>query len=475
MATGFEHGTLAGAATGNALDQRYVEAIDNPAAFALHADYARSGSYGCRMTGPGGATLTRMYWSSGILLVSDKRVYRMWGRHQSGSAVFFASDDAGSIKSTFRYNAADSTIRANAFDNAGVSIATEVVSTVTVATGAWFRLDVYVDQSANPWIVKWRVNGTDQADLSVPTPAANCDFAIIGTPTNTTFNGALTFDYDDIAISIDAADWPLADGRIVGLKADPSGTLTVSGSASNFGTFSSNGTVSAWNATTARDAIGELPPTIGASADGLVQTAAAAFDYVQIPMETYPLAESEYVHGARMLACGWAASSTAATIGFYSWNGTTQTLINSTGDPNFDNSTTSPAWVCEILAPGDIATQAQLSALALRVGFSDDATPDIGIHAVYVELAVGDAGLRRVLGLEDDTFTVDYAFNPATSAPISYVITTPAGTRGASFTYTRSGTPAVITVGPGASHVERIDGAVDVSSVSDIELLPDPA
>lgn len=109
-------------------------------------------------------------------------------------------------------------------------------------------------------------------------------------------------------------------------------------------------------------------------------------------MTSYTLAAGESVSGARMLAPGWAVSATAATFGFrYLTTGAEVTLQAGTVDPNFDNSTTAPAWVCKMLTLADVDTQAELDALKFRVGFSSDATPNVGIHAIACEVAIKEA------------------------------------------------------------------------------------
>jgi hypothetical protein len=165
--------------------------------------------------------------------------------------------------------------------------------------------------------------------------------------------------------------------------------LTVNGDTANFNTFTANGTLAAWDASTARSAIADAAPKVGPAADGIAQVAAAPGDYVQVPMSSYTLQDGESVMGVRMLACGWAASGTAATIGFRSWNGITESVLSPTADPNFDADTTNPAWLCRQLPAADVHTQVELDALAFRIGFSDNTAAPVGIHAIYAEVAVG--------------------------------------------------------------------------------------
>jgi hypothetical protein len=270
-----------------------------------------------------------------------------------------------------------------------IGTGTEQLSAATVAADTAYGLDLLLDTSTGTHTAKWRLNQVDQTDATL----AAASQAITGPQLGWTTAATATVRYGNLVVSKVKSHYPLGPFKVVTLKADPAGTLTVSGSTSNFNTFTANGTMAAWNATTARDAIDELPPTIGATADGLAQVAAASTEYVEIPLETYQAVSDEAIRGVRMLACGWAASGTTALIGFRSWDGTTEyTLFAAVDDPQFDNSTSTPAWVCQMVRADTgtrpVWTQTKLDALAFRVGFSGDATPDIGIHAIYAEVAV---------------------------------------------------------------------------------------
>jgi hypothetical protein len=269
------------------------------------------------------------------------------------------------------------------------------VSSSAISTGAWHWVELYFDISGATRTVDLWVDDVfvGQATGSgATTITSQIEFA------GSTNNPAWLM--DDLYIETDSADTisrPIGRHKVVMLSPDPAGTVTLSGTAGNFNTFTANGTLAAWNATTARNNIDEIPPTIGASADGFVQINLAGSDYVQVPMTSYALAQGEVVTAAEMRACGWATTTTGATIGFRSWNGSTETILFAVADANFDNSTTVPAWVCKMLTVADINTQAELDALEFRIGFSGDATPDIGIHTIYAEVAVKEGNPRPYL------------------------------------------------------------------------------
>lgn len=252
----------------------------------------------------------------------------------------------------------------------------------TLTTGVWHRIDFLYDGTTDT--LDWSVNGAPQDAATGSGYVTGLENLWIGADGGGFYSSTLRF--DDVLVSQTSGDYPLPDHKVVGLLVDPSGTLTVSGSTANFNTFTSNGTLAAWNATTARNNIDERPPTIGASSDGLVQVTTSATSYVEIPMTSYTLTAGETVMGGRMVAFGWATNANACTIGFRSYNGTTETDLFPAANPFFDNASANPLPVMLTLA--DINTQAEIDALAFRVGFSTDAAPDVGIHAIYAELAI---------------------------------------------------------------------------------------
>jgi hypothetical protein len=234
--------------------------------------------------------------------------------------------------------------------------------------------------------------------------------------------------------------------------------------------MASNATGGAWNATTARDSIDEVPPTVGASADGFCQVTAAASDYVEIPMETWQAAPTGNIRAVRMCVCGWAAAATAATIGFRGWEGSAETTLLAATDTNFDNTST-PAWVCQMYRPANGWTQAKLDALAFRVGFSDDATPDIGIHAIYAEVAVQTTTTQAMFGTSGDV-TVSAAYDVVTGGVSGLATATPAE-RGITLHYEINTSPTDVAVGAASSDTRTID-APDHPTTNYVAIYPDP-
>jgi hypothetical protein len=263
-----------------------------------------------------------------------------------------------------------------------------------VTTDTWYYVELSVDVSANPNVIAWQVDGSAQTGANQGQAATSISTISLGTTNSET----MTVRYDDVIVLTDtsAITFPIGPHKVEVLTVDAGATWTLTGTAANFSTFTANGTLdTSFTVTEARDRTDEWPPTVGAAADGWVQDAVAASDFLSSPMTSYTLGGGETVAGLRALVCGWATSTSGTNIRLDAFNGTTAETFFSLADPNFDNSTTNPAWVCRMLTTANYDTQGELDALALQGGWGTDANPDCGVHAWAVELAIqvgtGDA------------------------------------------------------------------------------------
>ena len=380
--TGFEFGTTTCWANGIA-GSRVVDAATGTPAIVTTSP--RTGTYCLEITAA--AAVENVAWTTDTLTTGQNRgrcVFAVYFPSSLPAAnVVLAEWHSTGWNGELRFNQATGKIAAGMEGGASTD-------GPTISPDTWYHIELYYDSSITTTAMDWWVDGTAQTQVSRAggTAGAVSQFNLGSSASQT-----LTARYDDLLIDTAAAAIPTQYNKhkVVVLKVDPAGTVTLSGTTGNFNTFTANGTLAAWNATTARNNIDELPPVFGASADGFCQITLQTTDYVQIPMTSYTLAGGETIAGLRMVAPGWATSTTAATIGFRSWNGTTETTLLAAADPGFDNTSTTSAWVCKMCTLADFDTQSELDALVFRVGFAGDATPDIGIHAIYAELAVKES------------------------------------------------------------------------------------
>ena len=476
MMAGFEWGTAAGLATGSAGNLIFDSIGGSP---AIVTTAPRSGAYCLELSSSAAAEYVQWSGTPSLGSASQILVARFGllfpSSLPSGDLDLFNISVASGTSTanqavTLRYRSASQSLGLQVRAVTDATNGTEQLSASTVSPDTWYGVDVRYDgTSSTTYLADWQLDGVAQTQATATGTVAP---SVGGVSLGWFGASTATVRYDDVVLSRTAGHFPLGDMRILPVKPDPAGTLTISGTTANFNTFTANGTMAAWNAATALTAISDLPPTISASADGIAQVTAAATDYVNIPMDTYNAAgNNAAVRAVRMYAAGWAASTTAATLAFRGFDGTTETALTATANPTFSNSTTAPGWVAKIYKPTSGWTQTQLDALAFRVGFSDDATPDIGIHSIMAEVCVRAGQSQTMFGAAGDV-QVTATTDPDSAGLIS-LTSQGADYKGMQLTYDVSGTPTNATVAPGGNRTDTI-GAPDAPTVDYVAIYPDP-
>lgn len=375
--SGFDFGSTDGIVTGNA-GNKVFDGVTGTLGVnvQLLTAAAYSGGYGLRCTGSSDLGWGTDSLGTGKTVITGVMRIKVSTDPAAAKTVFYHDTAAITQDVGIKYVPASDTFQA--FNGA-----TTQLGNVTVLPGEWHLLEWEYDCSGATHTFAWRIDGVAQTNCNRAKTASTVATLDLSGDAVT---GA--FDYDNVVVSVTAGDYPLGEHKVVLLSVDPAGTVTVNGTTGNFQTFAgATPTLTAWNATTARNNTDEIPVNVGSAQDGWAQITTASTDYVESPLTSYQLAPGETVAAGRLLAPMWAASATANTIGLRSWNGTTERTLFAAADPNADNSAT-PAWVCRMLTPADIDTQAELDALAIRAGFSTDAGVDVGVHAIYVEVAI---------------------------------------------------------------------------------------
>ena len=283
-----------------------------------------------------------------------------------------------------------------------------------------------------------------------------------------------TFHYAHPVLSRFYAAHPLSPHSVTMLVPETTGA-TVSGTAANFQRVTNNGTLAAVSGTEGA-LVDEFPPTVSASSDAVVQVNNAASDYIQFPMTTRVLAPDEIIAGVRMVAALWSGTgSGSGDLAIRGHDGLTETAL-ATASQILPGSTTTasatyPLWRSAMWsgASSGAWTPTRLAAAVLRMGFSADATPDMGVSAIGLEVATRVAPTARTLTVGADEMTADLVVNPYNSATVSYIVTNNAPARTATFAYSLAGVPQTpVTVAPGASTTVDIhaDAFGDVSDLT---------
>lgn len=449
---GFEQGTTAGLATGNALSGstncRYVESLAGSPAIVTTT--ARSGDYCLELASTAAAesvtSATRTI--SGAVQCGRMSVY--FPSLPSGDLEIM---EVGSAVATLRYITSGTKL------GLVVGTGTEQV-TAAISAATWYSIDWRLITSTTAHSCEWQITPDGGSATTLTTATFTAAGANTSFPTRFgwTTSSTATVRYDDIMLSSIRNAYPMGDYKIRVCRNHPSTVVTISGTTANFSTFSNNGTIAAWNGTTARDALRDYPPTIGGTAAGAVQITTATNDYMSIPMEPRTGGPTEVPKALRLLACGWAAAATAATISF-GVPGIVSRIVP-VADYGFDNSTTAPAWVCPILRPSTFGltswSQSTIDTLAISAGYSGDASPDIGLHWIGVEVAWKVLPRVQVAATEDGG-VINALIDGDWNIPQGYEIVAPAG-RGVSGEFIVAGSPVTHAVGAGLTETEVITG-----------------
>lgn len=434
---GAEHGLITGNTVSGLTNNKIAESAT--AGVSVSGTAARSGNYGWLYSSSSAAcnsihgTFTAMAGS----MLAGRSVWRLHFRFPTlpgaDADIWVLRDLSANALITVRF--------VDASDKIGITAGagTQVLSDTTITANQWVGVDIVTDFSTTAHKIDWRVDynaeltdttaGVVQTQATV-TGSANPTVASIRRGWTTSITATMHF--DDFANSAETQHYPIGDLRVLPRKVDPAGTVVLSGTSTNFGVMTANGaTISAWNATNARNAVDDIPPDLSGTRDAAGALLAHATDYIEFPVEPFDMAANKVnVRGQRAIVCLWAASATTATMRLAaSINGT---LISGAGtseaDPSADNTST-PVWVQFMIRPSTgrvVWNQTDSDGLRLRFG-SNDATPDIMVDAFVVEMAVVKARAEDLFGEAGQLTHVEAHRDPDTQALVGATVTNDSG------------------------------------------------
>lgn len=373
--TGFEFGTAVGAGAGPFDGTTGTVGTD----FDVVADPAVVGAYSGRVL-----TLNNKgyFWNTTTLGASKTALVvsrRFKFTTLPTAANDFTSIDvaASSDRAGFYYDPADQKV------HAWITSATQA-SSFTIAANTWYTLQFRFDCSANPNTLDWTLNGTSQTQVTNALGSSTIARYELGNRGGT---GGGVIEFDDVVVSVTAADYPLPMYQVRLVGVDTGGTTTEIGTANATVRFTANGTLDGThNSAAILTALSELPPLLGSTSSGVAQQTAGAGNAVEVPMANYTLTGGETIAYTRIYLAGWAASALAANLGLRAWNGTAETILHGDTVATGFDSTTNGAWYAFLYT--GVTDQTTLNALTVRMGYSTDVSPIVGAHAIYAELLI---------------------------------------------------------------------------------------
>lgn len=169
-------------------------------------------------------TASNSYFVSASLTSSDKWVARFFIRFATLPSADCALIALGSSsKGGAWFQQSDSKIYARA----GSATANGATG-VSVTTGQWYQIDVYLNSNANPWTCDVKVNGTACGQATNSAAGSSGTLLYVGNA-----NGTATMDafYDDLIITQGGADYPIGDGNVYAFVPTSDGTHNIAGAA----------------------------------------------------------------------------------------------------------------------------------------------------------------------------------------------------------------------------------------------------
>lgn len=243
-----------------------------------------------------------------------------------------------------------------------------------IADDEWHRIDLRWDSSADPYTWDVQIDGVDIDDEPITRTglsAANVTSYGIGANTAT---HTLTCLYDDLIYSETLADFPLGGHRVLSLVPTSDGTHVLN---SNIVLGDGSAIVNAYAA------LDEWPPTATTNhSDTITQPAIGASDYAEVRFPGPTLVSPETIHAVVGLAA-LGSDGTAANHGI-------TRIVGDVTDDIYDGdmSETANHYRTKLLtAPTGGWTEAAITALRARVGFSTDAADDPEWRALMLMVA----------------------------------------------------------------------------------------
>jgi len=491
--TGFGFGTATGIASGSTLLPGTAPFDAVTGSPAIVTTNPRSGAYCAELSSTSAAEhLTWGYASGGVLAYTEPTsLFAVVARLNVYFPTALPSGDvelcdiipSGTAGMTLWYRSASQKLAIK------VGTAADVLSDATVSADQWIGVDFRYDPRYTNHLVDWQVD-YNSATTDTTGPVAQTQAVGSGT-TRIESDGVnplafrlgwassrtATVRYADVFLSKVWGCYPIGDMRTTLVKPDQTGTPTISGTVGNFRNFTGGpaGTLTAWSATTTRSALDEVPPQFGSGVgDGLLQTAAAGSDYCEIPMETFTAAPDFVLRAVRWYAAGVAASTASCTMGmqFLDTAGMVDEIL--VGFHGFD--ATNLRWLCRMHRTWDQfyqITQARMDGLKAQVGRAGDATPDVGIGALYAEVGYQPVQTIPVFGEPGGSLRVEAAVDELSGGIQALHAYTPVGQSATVTWYTAAGTPTATSV-PAASNPHTITvSAGDIPSAPRVEMVPD--
>lgn len=270
----------------------------------------------------------------------------------------------------FGYNASTNRFQVR-HRNASNVLQPPVQASSTVTAGQWYSIDLKYDLNSSTHKLDWSIDGVPQTQATMSGSGALFLYAV-SLGTRPVSAPAFTANYDDFALSVTPADYPIGDIRIGRLmpNAVPSWSFANGAITNNGGTAVTN---TSWNR------LDEIPMT--SSTDYIVQVNNDTAGHVVVGFED---TSETCILAARGHALLEKAAGQAMHGRTEYFEGATPTLLRN-GDHTVAGST---GITAQQLAPtGGTWDTTKLNGVTVKLGYSSDANPDAWWQSFQIQYA----------------------------------------------------------------------------------------
>lgn len=301
---------------------------------------------------------------------------------------------------------------------------TTVIATgSSYTTGVWYCLDWSVDVSANPWQLKAKINGGTEFSGS----SAQAADTITGYQIGTSSTAAWVSYVDDVVVSYTLADYPIGEGGTEILLPTSDGTH-------NAGTnIMENQAGADIGVVTAYDLIDDIPMTTATTY--IRQAAVGTGNYATINFGNITATHSGIIGAMAVLAytSETTSANTAGCIVSKDSFSTSTTVHGATGAlADYSEGATNNLYYKSVIVAGAV-DDTTVNALAARMGYAGDATPDpywvnLAVEVAYT-VSTGIVGtLNKTLGSLTETITGTVVTSGITNKTLGSLTETLSGT-----------------------------------------------
>ena len=257
-------------------------------------------------------------------------------------------------------------------------------SVASVSADTWYRIDLDININAATRTADWQMAVGDAAGTA-QTQSASTETASTTTGIRLGGSGSQTMTavYDDLYLSVTAADYPIGAGSTELLTPTGDGTHNAGVNVLEDQAGVDIGVVTAF------DLVDDVP--LSGTADYIRQVASGSGNYAEVTFSNTTNTNITGVMGEvnrASASSGFAANGAMVVIR----DDATEVGVLGTSAAPASFTNTAPGYVRAVItAPGGGWTQAEVNALKGRIGYSTDVSPNPRFHAFALEVAYAPA------------------------------------------------------------------------------------